>query len=807
MEFTREDWEQFRTIDELSMKAGVPSWKLGAHLPKELVDNALDASGWCDIGEVGDRGFYVQNSGEGIDLARVADLFSFKRPHMSSKFWRRPSRGLLGNALRVVAGTVYATNGKLRVYTSGQAMNLIPHADGTTEVQVTGEYKGDGTRVEVQLGSDAGQIDLTWAVQARLLSRYGEGYKGKTSPHWYTSQDFRELCLSAKNEKISALVSQFDGCASKVGAITRGFKGRDAPTISLDEARLLLKTMKEASAPVKPSRLGYCGPECKTGAYVKEEGTYKLISNGEITEIPYVVEAWTTLDSSASIRVYVNKTPTTGEAHATHNKNRLILWGCGLEVCDGLILKKEKDEYKKERLAALERGEAEPKKPMGIFIGKRPPSVDLSVIVPYVPKTTDAKAPDLSLLAVGIKTAIAKSIRKAKRDSPTGATHNHKSIVLECLDEAIWLTGSGKRFSQRQLFYKVRDIVQKTGAGELKWSNFQKIITDHENEIGHDIPLMTRDDRGTVYHPHTGEMMSLGTLMVEVYKPPDWTYNKVLFIEKEGFFPILIGEKWPERRDCCLITAKGQATRGCKDFFDGLKDNKEGMKFFAIHDADAAGTVIYEALQEETRARGARKVSIENWGLEVQEGLAMGLVPEDLEEKERYRPVASYVSEKDADYLQTHRVELNAMTTPQFIEWLDTKMEKFGQGKLIPPDAVIAQEFYNDVSENIKEQIKERILREQDFEGQCQVELEEIKPAVNETIRELTKVVTDSLAKDPVQSWRGPVEDIANEFKAAETSSVFCVVPQKPPKPQVIPVTMKEPEKIMGIITGKVDDS
>ena len=26
------------------------------------------------------------------------------------------------------------------------------------------------------------------------------------------------------------------------------------------------------------------------------------------------------------------------------------------------------------------------------------------------------------------------------------------------------------------------------------------------------------------------------------------------------------------------------------------------------------------------------------------------------------------------EWLQTHRVELNAMTTPQFIEWLDAKM-------------------------------------------------------------------------------------------------------------------------------------
>ena len=37
------------------------------------------------------------------------------------------------------------------------------------------------------------------------------------------------------------------------------------------------------------------------------------------------------------------------------------------------------------------------------------------------------------------------------------------------------------------------------------------------------------------------------------------------------------------------------------------------------------------------------------------------------------------------DWLQTNRVELNAMTTPQLIEWLDEKMAEHGDGKLIPP--------------------------------------------------------------------------------------------------------------------------
>ena len=44
-----------------------------------------------------------------------------------------------------------------------------------------------------------------------------------------------------------------------------------------------------------------------------------------------------------------------------------------------------------------------------------------------------------------------------------------------------------------------------------------------------------------------------------------------------------------------------------------------------VHDADASGTMIYQTLQEETKARGARKMEIVNLGLEPWEAIAMRL--------------------------------------------------------------------------------------------------------------------------------------------------------------------------------------
>ena len=50
MLFEREDWKLFRNIETLPQKAGVSRDKLGMLVAKELVDNALDICGSCEIG-------------------------------------------------------------------------------------------------------------------------------------------------------------------------------------------------------------------------------------------------------------------------------------------------------------------------------------------------------------------------------------------------------------------------------------------------------------------------------------------------------------------------------------------------------------------------------------------------------------------------------------------------------------------------------------------------------------------------------------------------------------------------------------
>ena len=249
-----------------------------------------------------------------------------------------------------------------------------------------------------------------------------------------------------------------------------------------------------------------------------------------------------------------------------------------------------------------------------------------------------------------------------------------------------------------------------------------------------------------------------------------WTFNKILYSEKEGFFTILKDAKFPERYDCALLTSKGYASRAVKDLFDLLGDTGEEIQFFCIHDSDAAGTKIYETLQEATLARAARRIKIINLGLEPWEANGMQLEVERFENKSR-KPVADYVEQYDwkhhsdwADWLQSNRVELNAMTTPQFLEWLELKMEQHGIGKVIPDLSTLCDTLLSDVERLIQEKVKTEILRNAGYDRIVRKAISEKTSSINVIVTGLREMVNAALEESSENHWTEPVKQIAQKI-------------------------------------------
>src|SRR5262249_56272826 len=152
------------------------------------------------------------------------------------------------------------------------------------------------------------------------------------------------------------------------------------------------------------------------------------------------------------------------------------------------------------------------------------------------------------------------------------------------------------------------------------------------------------------------------------------------------------------------------------------------------------------------------------WGLERWEAVERGFEVEEIEPPKKRRPVADYVRErKDAapdgkewqEWLQTHRIELNAMTTPQFIAWLDGKLADYD--KLIPPEDVLEAELEEKLEQSARAVITERILREANVEGQVAEALAAINRPTGVII---AKGIRRMFGRSPESEWREHVTAI-----------------------------------------------
>ena len=183
---------------------------------KEIADNGLDLGAIVALGELPGGGYFVADDGPGIDGTpeEIARLFSIARPLVSTKLLRLPTRGALGNGLRVVAGAVLASDGSLVVVTRDRRIELRPERDGTTTVVRATKVKFPiGTRIESSFGPalPSDQAALAWVQIARHLAQ-GTTYGGRSSPWWYDLSQFHELLYASGDRPVREVIANLDGC-------------------------------------------------------------------------------------------------------------------------------------------------------------------------------------------------------------------------------------------------------------------------------------------------------------------------------------------------------------------------------------------------------------------------------------------------------------------------------------------------------------------------------------------------------------------------------------------------------------------
>jgi hypothetical protein len=222
------------------------------------------------------------------------------------------------------------------------------------------------------------------------------------------------------------------------------------------------------------------------------------------------------------------------------------------------------------------------------------------------------------------------------------------------------------------------------------------------------------DARGHFTEPHTGHSFGLGTLEVREYlglratrkdaitvnrdvlypsSGPEHRFNTVLFVEKEGFDPLFAAEHLAERFDAALMSTKGMSVTASRLLLDRLTER--GIeRILVLHDFDISGFSIFGTLGASNRRYGYRnKVPVIDIGLRLADVEKLGLQSEPVATTGWNKRVVTLrrhgATADEIAFLESERVELNAMTSPELIAFIEEKLEQHGVAKLVPEEATL----------------------------------------------------------------------------------------------------------------------
>jgi DNA topoisomerase VI subunit B len=616
-------------------------------------------------------------------------------------------------------------------------------------------------------------------------------------PHWYSLEQFIALTaarISASNGGfVRDMVAEFRGLSStaKQRIILGYLELTGAPLDALVRdgavdrklALRLLTAMQIESREVKPPQLGVIG-EDHIQAQLVSRGCnehsirYKRLA-GVTARRPYVLEvafgAFEDRDESREVVCGLNFSPCIGNPFS-----RVTQW----ESLDGIL----GEQFVDDEAGGL------------VLVHLTTPHLQYSDRGKSQVELPPAIGEDLKLAVQAVTKEWKRISRQQFRDSDRAERQRERMMravnpkrtikdvvcgnMMAAYDKA---SGNGKHVtSSRQVFYQMRPIV----LAELPDENLQDSYFTQNllPEYLRDHPMATADwdivsdARGHLAEPHTRRKIPLGTLDVRRYaqaagvcdatKLPDAPecpslefetcgpanrFRNVLFIEKEGFLPLLESASIAERYDLAIMTPKGMSTNAARD----LMQTFEGVRFLVLHDFDKAGFSIVGTLTRDTwKYKFKRPPEVIDLGLRLADVRSLKLESEpvtikgDAEDNLRLNRATedeiAFLTGTDTG--KSKRVELNAMTSPQFIEWLETKLKHYKVGKYVPGDAVLKMAYQRAWLLN---RLNAEI--EKAYDGLKQSAERLLPPG------DLLGKVLDHLKRNPREAWDSAVADAAKE--------------------------------------------
>jgi hypothetical protein len=560
---------------------------------------------------------------------------------------------------------------------------------------------------------------------------------------------------SGRRRTVRELVSEFAGLSgspkqkavTEAAGLSRAFL-HDlvlASDVTLEPVKALLTSMQQASRPVKPAALGILGEAhvrtfLTTHAHVEPDSLKYRKVEGIADGLPFVLEVacgWYTeafWERKQRSVVGVNWTPALRSPFPEFPE---------------LLGKARVDNFD----------------PVLVFVHlamPRPDFTDRGRSVLMLPVMVRAA------LAEGI-TAVTKHWKAMKRQADKEERVREREVEhflkaqrrqFLCIKDAAYAVmertyrqaSAQGRYpaNARQIMYAARPaVLELTGGQSWKNSGYftQELLPDfleehHELTASWDVVF---DDRGHMMEPHTRYRIGLGTLAGRGYiqgwhadvptdigsielahdcptRGPANRFRFALFIEKEGFTPLLEASRIAERYGIAVMSTKGMSVTAARKLVEEL--SRRGVTTLVCHDFDKSGFEILHTLRTDTRRYRFRiPPKVIDLGLRLADVQAMALQSEPvaygssvdprlkLDECGANEEECQFLVRRDASGGWTgQRVELNAMTSDQFIAWLEEKLGEAGVQKLVPDQATLENAYRRAVRQKrVQEAVEEAL--------------------------------------------------------------------------------------------------
>lgn len=338
-------------------------------------------------------------------------------------------------------------------------------------------------------------------------------------------------------------------------------------------------------------------------------------------------------------------------------------------------------------------------------------------------------------------------------------------VAKRVLQEAYQHASGGLEYpvSRRQLYYASRDDFQTRTGRQIAYGTFNSLLTAFCNRHPSVVKdwRLTADPRGTLLVPNTyaETRVPCGTLQidahldraaadVDIFDEPDgmpsqWPslaggqrFQGVLYIEKEGFEPLLKQARIAERYDLAVLSCKGQSVTAARKFVDETCAAGRGVPLLIAHDCDIYGFSIAARLTsvsdraswddrvaERIAYHFQNDIDYHDLGLRWADAKKYRLVTESCKRVRQVPEEYGCTAGELELFASGQRVELNAFSAPQFLEWLEAGIRAAGITERLVPDNKVLRQAYRRAVIAARVNAAMRVAYEAAVEGAADIEV------------------------------------------------------------------------------------